>query len=304
MKILISLPLLLLLLVPPAAGAATTINERRAVAADAVIEVNNVAGSIRVRGSDRSDVHVTGKVGEGANGLVIEGDARRLQIRIDYPRSGGGWGGWWGGGVKSDSVLEVEVPHGVELKVGSVSASIEVSGISGRRAELESVSGRVTFAGGPDVLAVESVSGAINVESQGIRELTVETVSGRAAVAGPVGERLRAESVSGRLQLSPVGPLASVQASVVSGGIELSTALVPTGRLSAESLSGSLTVTLPRATSARLEASSFSGSIRSDAGTVEKESFGPGSSLKTTLGGGDGHVRLETFSGALRLRLE
>jgi DUF4097 and DUF4098 domain-containing protein YvlB len=304
MKALLCLPMLLMLLGTATADAATAINERRAVNADAVIEVNNVAGSIRVRGSERSDVHVTGKVGEGANGLVIEGDARRLQIRIDYPRSGGGWGGWWGGGVKSDSVLEVEVPHGVELKVGSVSAAISVSGVRGRRAEVESVSGQLSFAGGPEVLAIESVSGSISVESQGIRELTVETVSGGAAVGGPVGERLRAESVSGRLQLRPVGALDSVQASVVSGGIELSTTLAPAGRLNAESLSGNVSVTLPRGTSARLEASSFSGSIRSDAGTVEKETFGPGSSLKTTLGEGDGQVRLETFSGALRLRLD
>jgi hypothetical protein len=303
MKALLSLPLLLLLLVP-SADAATPIDERRTVDADAVIEVKNVAGSIRVRGGNRRDVHVTGSVGEGANGLVIEGDARRLQIRIDYPRSGGGWGGWWGGGVKGDSVLEVEVPEGIELKVGAVSASVEVDGIRGRRAEVESVSGQLRFTGSPEVLAIESVSGAINVASEGIRELSVETVSGRVSVAGPVAERLRAESVSGRMQLEPAGALQSVQASVVSGGIDLRTALAPSGRLTAESLSGGLSVTLPRATSARVEASSFSGSIRSDAGSVEKETFGPGSSLKTTLGAGDGQIRLETFSGALRLRLD
>jgi hypothetical protein len=304
MKALLCVPLLLWLLAAPPADAATPIDERRAVAADAVVEVNNVAGTIRVRGSNRSDVHVTGSVGEGANGLVIESDARRLQIRIDYPRTGGGWGGWWGGSVKGDSVLEVEVPEGVSLKVESVSASIEVSGVRGRRAEVESVSGRLRFAGRPQVLAIESVSGGIDVVSEGIGELSAETVSGSVKLSGPVGERLRAESVSGRLELEPTGALRSVEVSVVSGGVDLKTALAPAGRLSAESLSGSLAVTLPRDTSARLEASSFSGSIRSDAGTVEKETFGPGSSLKATLGSGDGQVRLETFSGALRLRLE
>jgi hypothetical protein len=294
-------PLLALLLAAPL-HAATPVDQTHPLAADAVIEVENVAGRISVRGSPRGDLRITGSLGEGVKGLLVEGDARRLRVKVDYPRSIGG--GWWGGGVRGDSVLELELPQGVQLKVESVSASIDVSGLSGRRVELQSVSGSIDFAGAPAAIEIESVSGDIEVQSQGIREVSLESVSGRLTLTGSVGERLSAESVSGTIRLQPDGPLKSLQVSAVSGGIDLRAALAPAGRLSAESLSGALTVVLPRSTSARVQASSFSGAIKSDVGTVEKESFGPGSSLKTTLGEGEGQVRLESFSGTLRLRLE
>ena len=84
------------------------------------------------------------------------------------------------------------------------------------------------------------------------------------------------------------GELQAIDASVVSGDVELEAALADGGRLAAETLSGQLRISLPKDTSARLRASSFSGSIKSDAGTVEKEEYGPGSSLKATLGDGKG----------------
>lgn len=302
MKLPTSAPLLALLLWAPA-HAATPIDETRPVAADAVIEVENISGSIRVRGSARGDVRITGTVGEGAKGILIEGDERRLRVKVDYPKSGR-WGGWWAGGERSDSVLELEVPEGVELEVEAVSATVDVEGVGGQRIGIESVSGDIHMAGAPRSLQVETVSGRVDVRAGGIREVGLESVSGRLTLAGPVGERLSAESVSGAIDLQPEGALQSVQASVVSGGIDLRTALAPNGRLNAESLSGELSVVLPKSTSARLKASSFSGSIKSDAGEVEKEEFGPGSSLSTTLGDGDGEIRLESFSGTLRLRLE
>jgi DUF4097 and DUF4098 domain-containing protein YvlB len=300
MKFFLLAPLLSLLLVP--LHAATPIDQTHPVNADARIEVSNVAGSIRIRGSDRSDVRITGSVGKGAKGLLVEGDQRRLSISIEHPR-GSGWSGWWGGGSQSASTLEVEVPRGVEIKVQSVSASVDVAGITGARVEIDAVSGRVSLAGGPGVLQVDSVSGNIEIDAQDITEARLESVSGNIALTGRVADRLRADTVSGRVRLQPQGQLSSIQSSAVSGAVELEVALAPAGRLSAESLSGQLSLSLPRATSAAVRASSFSGSIHSDAGEVETERFGPGSSLRTTLGAGDGEIRLESFSGTVRLRL-
>jgi DUF4097 and DUF4098 domain-containing protein YvlB len=301
MKAYLLLPLLALAL-PGPLPAATPIDETRAVEADALIEVENVAGSIRIRASQRTDLRVTGSLGDGADGLRIDGDARRLKVSVDHPRSG--WTGWWGGGKVSDSVLDIELPEGVELKVKAVSASVDAAGLRGRRVAIEAVSGAVRFAGAPAELQIESVSGAIDAEAEAIGEVALESVSGRITLDGSVGQRLRAETVSGRIRLSPVGELQSVKVSTVSGGVELNTRLARGGRLDAESLSGELSVVLPAATSARLQASSFSGTIRSDVGEVEKDGFGPGSSLSATLGAGEGQIRLESFSGTLRLRLE
>jgi len=208
------------------------------------------------------------------------------------------------GGRVTDSELVIELPRGVQLSVETVSASILVTGMGGSRVELESVSGQVEFEGSPQTLEISAVSGEVTVRSEGINDIALESVSGAISLAGTVGGKVRAESVSGRLRLEPEGALSDLQASVVSGDIDLRAALAPGGRISAESLSGNLMVRLPSATSARIDASSFSGSIRSDAGTVEKEEFGPGSSLKARLGDGDGQIRLESFSGKLQLKLE
>jgi hypothetical protein len=303
MNVPASAVLLALLALAPA-EAANRFEEVREIAADGLIEVGNVAGSIRVRATQRDDVRISGSVGEGASGLRIEGDRRRLKVAIEYPDSSGGWRGWWGGGRRDDSVLELEIPAGVALKVDAVSASVDVAGAAGRRVDVATISGSVKFDGSPSRLEIESVSGAVEVDSQGIGEVVLGSVSGRIRLSGPVRERLRAESVSGAMRLQPEGALQALQVSVVSGDIELRAALAPNGRLSAESLSGTLDVTLPPSTSARLRASSFSGTIRSEVGTVERETFGPGSSLDATLGDGDGEIRLESFSGTLRFRLD
>ena len=70
-----------------------------------------VAGSVTVRGSERSDLRITGTLGKGTEGLTVEGDSQRLQIEVDYPNSSG-WGGWWGGGRVTDSELVIELPRG------------------------------------------------------------------------------------------------------------------------------------------------------------------------------------------------
>lgn len=295
-------PMLGLLLVGSAV-AGTPINETRPLAADAIVEVENVAGSIRVRGTATTELRVTGELGDGVEGLRIEGDGQRLSVKVQYPNESGPRG-WWGGQRVADSQIVLEVPQGVELRAQSVSASVTVAGVSGRRAAIETVSGAVEFDGGPQALEIESVSGSLQVTATGIAEVALESVSGAIELDGAITERLRAESVSGRIRISSDQPLAKVQSSAVSGDIDLQVGLAGGGQLNAESLSGTLAVTLPAATSARITASSFSGSIRSDVGEVEKESFGPGSSLRTTLGDGAGEVRLESFSGTVRLKLQ
>lgn len=286
------------------AWAAGPIDETRPLAADATVEVHNVRGVIRVTGSDRSDVHITGTVGEGAKGLVVEGDERRLEIRIEYPNSSGGWG-WWGGNDMADSTLEVALPKGVTLHVEGVSAEIDVRDVQGQRVEIDSVSGDVELSTSAAEIEIDSVSGDTRITtSEGTREVALESVSGDVELTGPVSERLQAESVSGRLTLSPVGDLKSARTAVVSGDIELQMSLAPGGRIDAESLSGDVVITLPKSTSARLEATSFSGTIRSAVGKVEKEEFGPGSSLHAELGSGDGQIRLESFSGDAELKLQ
>ncbi len=293
---------ILLGLALPAALAATPFDETRKLDADAEVTLDNLKGRIEVDTWDRAEIRITGQRGKGTTALLIEGDALDLRVRIEYPESKG-WFSGWGGGDADDSELRVTLPVGVSLAVETVSASVGVRGVAGKQLTIDNVSGDVTVDTGATEIEIDTVSGDQRVTARSA-DVSLETVSGDVELSGEPNGRINIEAVSGNLRLNSSTAAKQVHAGVVSGDIELRTGLKPGGRITAESLSGDLEVILPAATSAKVEASSFSGTIQSAKGEVDTEEHGPGSSLRTTLGGGDGRIELETFSGDLTLRQE
>jgi hypothetical protein len=59
---------------------------------------------------------------------------------------------------------------------------------------------------------------------------------------------------------------------------------------------------VPSSLSSNVHATTFSGDLRSDFGTPKQPEHGPGSSLDTVAGTGNGKINVETFSGDLRIR--
>lgn len=281
--------------------AATPFDETRPLNADAEVALDNLKGRIEVTTWDRNEIRIAGERGDGTKALLIEGDAAKLRVKIEYPESKGWFGTWNSEGDASQ--LRVTLPVGASLSVDSVSAEVDVRGVAGRRLSIENVSGDVLVLSAAREVEIETVSGEVSAELGG-DEVEVESVSGDVEVRGDLRGKVSLEAVSGGVQLDSGGAARQISAGVVSGDVRLRTALQADGRLSAESLSGDLEVILPKSTSAVVRASSFSGDIRSDQGTVDKEEYGPGSSLSVTLASGAGRIDLETFSGDLRLRLE
>ena len=98
------------------------------------------------------------------------------------------------------------------------------------------------------------------------------------------------------------GPWQTLSLSTVSGDVQLSGGLIAGGSIDIDSMSGDVQLQLPTNTDASVHASSFSGDLRSDFGTPTQPEHGPGSSLDTRLGNGQGKINIETFSGDLRVR--
>lgn len=299
----LTLALLLSLASGAALAAGTPVDETRPLSGNGRLTVSNVKGSITVTAWARSEVRVEGSVGEGTDGLEITGGPDNLVVKVKYPENGGGWFGGWGRGDAGDSELRVSAPAGVTLKVEAVSAEVDVTGINGDELEVESVSGDVTVDSQARAVEVTTVSGSQHLKLYS-NDVSAESVSGDVEITGELGGKVDLEAVSGTLSVDSSSAAKSLSAGVVSGDVRLRTGLQPGGRLRAESLSGDLEVTLPAATSASLSASSFTGTIKSFAGTVETEEHGPGSNLDAKLGGGDGSIELETFSGDLTVRSE
>ncbi|MFN3842436.1 MAG: DUF4097 family beta strand repeat-containing protein [Rehaibacterium terrae] len=303
MKTTIPLILLLGLAVAPAT-AATPIDESRPLAADGRVAIENLKGRILVRTWDRNEVRVSGSLGEGVERLAIDGGAGSLSIRVIYPQSRGGLFNWWGGSDRGGpSNIEVRVPARAEVVAQGVSADIDIEGVRGRRLEAKTVSGKIRAEGAPEEAEFNAVSGSLDLQLEG-SSVTAGTVSGTVTLQGSPGGRITVETVSGSIAVS-AGEVRRLDASTVSGSLRLKVdRLARDARIGAETLSGGIDLILPRDSSARLSVSTFSGDIRSEIGEVKRPRHGPGSSLEARLGEGDGDVRLESFSGTVRVRLE
>ncbi|WP_164075586.1 DUF4097 family beta strand repeat-containing protein [Stenotrophomonas maltophilia] len=281
-----------LLLLPSLALADTRVDERHTLASGGRIELSNVAGKVTVRGWDRNEVQLTGSLGDGLQ-LRQEKSANRVRWEVEYPRRH----------TSGTATLVLNVPRASELLLSTVSADQDISGIDVRRLQADTVSGSLTAAGRSGDSKLNTVSGNVIAKLQTPR-LDVNTVSGRIEAGGGASGDIGAQTVSGRVGVD-AGRVQRLAVETVSGSIDLSTSgLAPGGRINVESVSASVNLRLPVKVSAQLSVNSFAGSINSDAGTVERPRYGPGSSLDTKLGGGDGDIRIQSHSGSVRVSLD
>lgn len=287
-------PLLLCLCIS-LAHADTPLNLSHAATATAHITISNVAGNVHVTAWDRPLVQVEGRLGDGAKPLAITGSDDDLAIKVQAASSGG----WFSGSHMGDTALDLHVPRGASLSVQVVSAPLIVDGMNGGKIDVNTVSGRVRINATTPTLAVDSVSG--NIELAGHAEAAnLQTVSGD-ILAPVLGAQAKLQTISGRIQASG-GPWQAFSLSTVSGDVQVNGGVQASGTLTVDSMSGNVQLQLPAGTSAALHASSFSGDLRSDAGSAQKASRGPGSQLDAKLGSGAGTIKVETFSGDLRIR--
>ena len=313
-----------LLLAAPA-GAQGRIDERRATPATGTVEIHNLAGSVRVVGWSRNEVHVTGTLGREAERVTVQNEGNRLVVRVVTPsrrtRSQG-----------PGTRIEVRLPARKRINVNTTSAEVDVREIEGE-VEAHSVSGTVTVGGRPRAVTAQSRSGEVRVDAR-TGSVRAESVSGTVSVAGTVGGRVEAQSVSGEVVVTAAsegvdaesvsgsvrvsGVAGRVDAQTVSGDIAVSGerlsgafqsvtgtirlrgGLARGGDLDLETHSGDVDLQLSRGASATLEMTTFSGGLDNDfAGArITRASR---REYRVVLGGGDARVSVTTFSGSLKL---
>lgn len=267
--------------------------------AGGTIDVSNVRGSVTITGGNGDGVKLGGSLGAGSK-LAIEGDAHRLEMRVESANNNG----WLGGkGPRNDTDLILNVPHGVSVKLDVVSANGKIDNIDGKSVEVDNVSGDVRVSAAAGTVEIDSVSGdvTLQVTRSGVNERThLETVSGNINATGADG-RVKLETVSGRVtfEAPSVGELG---AESVSGDIHASFAPKKGAHVRAETMSGNLSLRLPGDLAARIHAETFSGNLKTDYGKVVKAEFGPGSSLDVDNGDSGTRVDAQSFSGNVELR--
>lgn len=273
--------------------AATPIDEVRPGQPGMHLRIENVSGSVKLSAGRDDQVVIRGRLGEGSKPLRIEGDGARLSIEVES-EDGGAWGE-----RMAPTTLEIALPASARIEVHTVSAGIDVTGIGGSEARIETVSGGIDYRGSAERVRLKSVSGGIHGEGGG-RHWTVGTVSGGVNLPNVSGE-IDVESVSGTIELS-FSQARRVNAETVSGRVDARGALVDGGEIAMQSVSGPLQLDLAGSVDARIQAKTFSGKIESDFGTAQRGGFGGGYTLDTRAGAGAGSIRAESFSGKVTIR--
>jgi DUF4097 and DUF4098 domain-containing protein YvlB len=152
--------------------------------------------------------------------------------------------------------------------------------------DVESVSGDVQVTGSAPGAHVEAsgVSGAVNV-SHVNGDLHVGSVSGNVEVA------------ESRLQRAEMG--------ATSGDLTYRAAIKKGGVYKFHSARGNVVLIFPDKPNAEFDVNTFSGDIRNDFGPELEDTgrYTPGSELHLTSGSGGAHVRAETLSGDVVLRV-
>ena len=192
------------------------IDETASAAPDGEVSVELIAGTITVIGWERSEVQVTGTVGDDVEAVEIDADRGNVSIEVelrddDDDRRMNDAG----------ADLQIYVPVGSAVGVEAVSADITVRGVEGE-IEIESVSGDLEFDGAASEIEAASVSGDIKIVSdRPVREVECETVSGDIEFHAPLGAGdFSFESVSGDVELYlPGGTSAEFSLETFSGRI-------------------------------------------------------------------------------------
>jgi len=278
-------------LVPLAAWSGDSIDQNWPVDADVRISVENIVGEIEIKGWDRNEVQLTGELGDSVDELEIDESRSYLQIAVinrDQRNI-------------DETVLILRVPEGANIEAIAVSADIEISGLDNDKLTAASVSGDVEVQAKSQWVSLESVSGDVSFSGETPR-IAAESVSGDVELSGLSGD-VEATTVSGDMELQ-AGEMDSGKFETVSGDIQISAELSANGRISAESMSGDVVITLPASQSGLFKAQSFSGRITTDFGSVSHAKHGPGSHLKHAAGKDGAEIRLESFSGNIKLRAD
>jgi hypothetical protein len=243
------------------------------------LHVRMVAGSIDVVGSSEAagsgGAHIEVSHLDGALTVTLDGDT----LTIAHERLT--WGGLldWVGNHKASAVVSVSVPDACPVELGVVSADAVVSGITADT-KVKSVSGNVTLDGVNADISAQTVSG----------DLETRRLEGK----------LRFTTVSGDLTVVD-GSSSQVKAETVSGDVTLDLDVAPGARLDLSSVSGDVTVRMPESAGLQVEVKTMSGSLDSAFAGVTREGKPGRSTLRGSVGAGDGLLQAKTVSGDVTL---
>ncbi len=230
--------------------------------AEGLLSIRLRNGDVRIRGVDSDRVGIRAVDGHDLSAMFAV-DLGEGNVSLRSTRDGGG----------SSPVLQIDLPRRATLVVETTSADIEVDGLAGDQ-RYRTASGEVQLRAVTNRIAVEAVSGDIDVVATGEAEVSVRTMSGDVA--------LRA------------GTLRSLQATTTSGDLKVAGRLLGPGPFKIMTVSGDML--LAPAGDVRVEMATLSGDLASELDGLTETRRGHRS---LRVGSGEPLVEFRSMSGDL-----
>lgn len=193
-----------------------------AIGAQGQLTINNVSGSVQLRGTDSDEAVVIARSESGRSEwlpLTVQKSEGALTVDVEKRGSFAMFGTWFG--THDGMEFKVTVPRTARVIINSVSADISAHFLAGEQT-YKTVSGDVELDPDGGRVRVTTVSGDVEVRPAEPLNLSISTTSGDIRVEGAVINLFEARTVSGDIELDAgfaAGPLHSIES--VSGDLSI-----------------------------------------------------------------------------------
>jgi hypothetical protein len=273
------------------ATAGDKVDESLAADPQGVVLIENIRGSVEVRGWDQEKVAVKGELDDLSSGLRFEREGKVTTVHVQLPEhdinSGDG------------SDLRIDVPRGSRVEFKGVSSSVNVADTSGG-ITLRTVSGDVGIDNLQGSISIKTVSGNLGIE-RSAGNAQIKSVSGDLELS-LASREVSLSTVSGDIELA-LGEFTSLGVNSVSGDLKIKGALGSGGQVEIKTVSGDCTLGLSGALDARVSVKTGPGGdiVNKLDDTAPESLFPAQAKLETTLGDGSGSISISTVTGDIRL---
>ena len=250
------------------------------------LTIENHAGEVIVRGSDRDAVRVHAR------------HPARTRVAVRTVPSGVHISSSGLHGPAGSVDYDISVPTWMPIKIDGHFASIAVEGTESEVAA-ETMRGDIVIKGGAAFVSGKSVEGEVKVEGARGR-ITVSSINQGVSVTASTGD-IVAETVNGPIRLTKIESQ-HVDAGTVNGHITFEGAAAARGKYRFSSHNGNIVVAVPESASAEFSVWTYNGTMNTNLPLQRGGEVGGGRRATYTLGSGSAEFELESFGGTIHLR--
>lgn len=257
-----------------------------AVPGSARLAVESMRGEVVVRTWDQAQVRVVAEHGRDERIEIDRLDGRvRLQAAKRY-------------GPAGSVHMTVTIPATMAVDIDGAFTNADLDGVGGE-VRVETANGNIRVRGGNRIVRLHTMNGEVSLSGAEGR-IDLSSMNGDVTAEGCRGSVI-AETVNGGVTLRQIVSDA-VEATSVNGDVSYDGTLEAGGDYRLGTHGGDVTVVMPAATSAAVSVSTYSGEIESDFPIELRGTESSGRRFSFTLGSGQAHIEIESFSGDVRLR--